>query len=960
MKVNEHIKRSLSNQVVYLFGISIACFILGTIVLFYIQYQANQGYIEERQKIVNERNLLIQINDLFNTTFIDMGASTTLANPLIESQLYSQQDEIERLIESLETSLENGGRDITHANMVRDFSNEFYSFILPSFLEVYESGNQQQLDKLSNNIILPEVKTFRNSMQSSIMSIGKALEQNVQNLTQNQTYIQVIFILFILLFLFTLQRIVKRVFTNIGQPLSEFANAANEIAEGKEAVIKAYPNRKDELGTLSIAFEKMITTLQVKEQDLIAQNEELMAQQEELQAGQDQLQETLSILMDNEEKLTRSNALINGISTSLDKKDVLYSIVVNMCKITFSDCGLITFLHEDAYSSFGVSETGVQQFRNNLDSGLIQRLLNTRKAFVVKRQQETSEKGYHEATNYITDLYIPIITANQDIEAIMVYSRLGNTYSEKETVEYQILTKQIAISLEKIKLYERSEEERIINQDILNTVQEGIQLIDENRNILQINHEFSEMFECIGNTNEIIGLSWSDWSSTLASKIEDEQFIPSLDQAISYASRDNHVEPTSFIYHMKQDSRVIQVYCKKMFNGEKETGTIIVHRDITKEFEVDQMKSEFVSTVSHELRTPLASVLGFTELLLHKELKPERKTKYLKTIFNEAQRLSALINDFLDIQRMESGKQTYDKKFINIVPILEKVIEHQQVQTLIHQIHLSIGAQQTRILGDKSRIEQVFGNLLNNAIKYSPKGGDIVVRIREDENSLKIDFKDEGLGIPNDAIPHLFEKFYRIDNTDHRHIGGTGLGLSIVSEIVKIHDGSISVDSELGKGSVFTLTFPKIILEDMKNSEKNVNIKQHHNVVIIEDDKSLADLLSQELIGNGFQVSCFNNGSTALKQMKISPPDALVLDIKLEENELDGWAIMEEMKKDDKLKDIPIFISSAFDEKQRGYSLGAQDYLLKPYSPSKLSNTIMQTLLVNGKHGQIMIPKEEV
>ena len=107
------------------------------------------------------------------------------------------------------------------------------------------------------------------------------------------------------------------------------------------------------------------------------------------------------------------------------------------------------------------------------------------------------------------------------------------------------------------------------------------------------------------------------------------------------------------------------------------------------------------------------------------------------------------------------------------------------------------------IFGDKSKLEQVFTNLLSNSIKYSPKGGNITVRVYENQESVFIEFEDEGLGIPNEAIPHLFQKFYRVDNSDHRRIGGTGLGLAIVEEIVKANSGTISVDSEYGKGKYF-------------------------------------------------------------------------------------------------------------------------------------------------------------
>ena len=164
----------------------------------------------------------------------------------------------------------------------------------------------------------------------------------------------------------------------------------------REGMIKVDPNRNDELSALSLAFKKMIISVQNNEQELVAHNEELIAQQDELQAGQEELQHTLGILIEKEEKLTRLNELINGISTSLNKKEVLHSIVVNMCRITFSDRGMITLIHEDSYASFGISENGVQQFRSNIHSGLNQRLLETKKAFMIKREQDISEKGFHE------------------------------------------------------------------------------------------------------------------------------------------------------------------------------------------------------------------------------------------------------------------------------------------------------------------------------------------------------------------------------------------------------------------------------------------------------------------------------------------------------------------------------------------------------------------------------------
>ncbi len=317
----------------------------------------------------------------------------------------------------------------------------------------------------------------------------------------------------------------------------------------------------------------------------------------------------------------------------------------------------------------------------------------------------------------------------------------------------------------------------------------------------------------------------------------------------------NPDEEHSYIYRKNDSNQVIQVYCKSFKNeGKEDFGTLLVHRDITKEYEVAQMKSEFVSTVSHELRTPLASVLGFTELLLTKELKPERKTKYLQTIYKEAKRLTSLINDFLDIQRMESQKQTYEKKYIDITSILQNVIELQEVNTSLHKIHLSVELEETTILGDRNKIEQVFINLLSNAIKYSPNGGNIFIRIYGSRNMVSIDFKDEGLGIPEEAIPNLFQQFYRVDNSDRRRIGGTGLGLAIVKEIVKAHNGNISVSSKYGKGSTFTTQFPRVMMKANKQSEDADTSCSDYTIMVIEDDLSLAELLKHELQDNGFHV----------------------------------------------------------------------------------------------------------
>lgn len=503
-------------------------------------------------------------------------------------------------------------------------------------------------------------------------------------------------------------------------------------------------------------------------------------------------------------------------------------------------------------------------------------------------------------------------------------------------------------------LLSNSEKERKQNQDILNTLHEGVQLIDSKGVTLQMNNKLCEIIEC--KQHYFVGMNLEQWTTFMQEHVKENEFSENIKQLIELDCHNKNKH--SFIYTLKKPFRVINVYSEALFQGNDRIGIVLVHRDITKEYEVDQMKSEFVSTVSHELRTPLASILGFTELMLNRKLKPERQEKYVTTILNEAKRLTSLINDFLDIQRMEAGKQSYDKKYVEILPVLVRVLELQQMNTNRHEIILESSLANPIILGDKAKLEQIYTNLISNAIKYSPKGGKIQVLVSESDQQLKVEVIDNGLGIPEDAIHKLFTKFYRVDNSDRRKIGGTGLGLAIVQEIVKAHDGEITVQSEYGKGSRFTTIFPSVqinpaaMIDDGEEEPAN-----RFRILVVEDDKSLAELISQELWDSGFSVICLRNGFDTMEYLEQDIPDAVVLDILLEDDRYDGWRIMKEMKNHESLKNIPIIVSTALDEKEKGMALGAMDFLIKPYKPSHLSKAIMQTLLKVGKVGQILIPE---
>ncbi|RLQ96143.1 ATP-binding protein [Falsibacillus albus] len=956
MNFNQYVRKSLSRQFIVLMSLFILLFILGTAILSLTEKYLYTSYTNERAILVKKVNLARQIDQTFTSAMFDIRGYFAFHNSSLKDRAIDNENDIEKMKEDFQ-KLSSTSEDKEFEKNLADFQGYYFTSALPKNIAYFEKGQTDKVIAFANNGGTAKINAFEDDAKSYITLLSDQLNQNVLNLTKEQTYLQLGFILYILLILFALFRIIRIMVRQVGQPLSQFAFAANEIAKGKDAEIQVDESRRDELGALAIAFKQMVASVQEKEQDLLAHNEELLAQQDELQAQQSELESALTILRDNEAKLNRRNELIHHVSTSLNKKEVLNSIVINMSKIIQADRGIISMTKERTCASFGITEQGASQFQLHLESGILERLNLTKSPFTIKREITSAEKGYHDGTQYSYDLYLPVLSSDGEVIAVMVYSRFGEEFAKESMVEYEALAKQIGVTLDKIKIFEISEADRRLNQDILNTVQEGIQLIDVDGAIIQVNEQLCRMFPSMASG---IGLPLQEWKRIMGASTDDPD---AFDQFIEGALKDECEQGNTFTYRVKDSHQVYKVYCEDLYNGDKHAGKILVHRNITKEFEVDQMKSEFVSTVSHELRTPLASILGFTELMMNRELKAERQKKYLATILSEANRLTALINDFLDVQRMEAGKQTYEKKYIELKPILNNVINHQQVHTQLHHFTINSDTDNDVILGDKLKIEQIFTNLINNAIKYSPDGGTIKVNLYNKNDRLCVDIEDMGLGIPEEALDKIFTKFYRVDNTDLRRIGGTGLGLAIVQEIVKAHLGDITVRSTYGQGSIFTVSFPSVpsVIDNEAGDDGNDKKKTSpYKIMIIEDDKSLAELISQELSDSGFRIEHHVNGRKALNSLENTIPDAIVLDIMLaeDEDELDGWKIMKHLKEDPELKYIPIIVSTALDEKEKGFQLGANDYLIKPYKSSQLSKAIMQTLLKIGQAGQILVPKE--
>lgn len=245
-------------------------------------------------------------------------------------------------------------------------------------------------------------------------------------------------------------------------------------------------------------------------------------------------------------------------------------------------------------------------------------------------------------------------------------------------------------------------------------------------------------------------------------------------------------------------------------NNDEWKGIVLVFHDITELKKLEQMRKDFVANVSHELKTPITSIKGFSETLLDGAMEHrETLESFLSIILKESERLQSLIQDLLDLSKIEQQGFKLNIQPCNIGEILEEIYTLLEGKANERNIHLTlvVPAQKGLIQGDPYRLKQIFINLVNNAIMYTKPDGDVILELEYVNGETVVRVKDTGIGIAKDELPRIFERFYRIDKARARNSGGTGLGLAIVKHLVEAHSADIQVESELGEGTVFTITF---------------------------------------------------------------------------------------------------------------------------------------------------------
>lgn len=405
--------------------------------------------------------------------------------------------------------------------------------------------------------------------------------------------------------------------------------------------------------------------------------------------------------------------------------------------------------------------------------------------------------------------------------------------------------------------------------------------------------------------------------------------------------------------------------------------------------EIDKLKTDFLSTVSHELRTPLTSVIGFARITRKKleevifpqvrsnDKKVVAATAQIKSnigiIVSEGERLTELINDVLDIAKLEAGKVEWRMETLTIGEIIERAtaatasLFEQKGIKLIKDIPAGL----PDLKGDKDRLIQVVINLISNAVKFTDEGS-VTCRARDTGKDIIVSVIDTGFGISRADREKVFEKFKQVGDTLTDKPGGTGLGLAICKQIVSYHSGRIWVESELGKGSVFSFAIPVDKKVNVRVIDKELLIKQFREqmvnvapappcgkkiILVVDDDTNIRALLRQELEAVGYRVREARNGFEAIKEVKEEKPDLIILDVMMPN--MSGFDVAAVLRNDPGTMEIPIVILSIMEDLDRGFRIGIDRYYTKPVNTDHLLEGIGALVSRGSSRKKVIVVDED-
>ena len=587
--------------------------------------------------------------------------------------------------------------------------------------------------------------------------------------------------------------------------------------------------------------------------------------------------------------------------------------------------------------NMGVDSAGA---RMRLGEGAMGYVAQTQEPLTIPNYQEWSGRSskYEQATVHSV-MAAPLLIGNRLVGAIaIVHSDPARTLGNEDLRLLQLFAPQAAIAIENARLYEGAQQQfeaLVLNNPV------AIANVDLDFNIASANPAFEELF---GYTqDEIVGKNLDELVTTPELRAEATQHT-----AVGKAGKVSR----GMGRRRRKDGTLIDVEhftIPVIVAGEK-VGIMALYHDVGDLLAArraaetaSQSKSQFLANMSHELRTPLNAIIGYSEML-QEQAEEEGSVEYvpdLVKIRSAGRHLLSLINDVLDLSKIEAGKMELFLEDFSVREMARDVTS--TVQPLIekngNRLTPEIAAGVETARADVTKMRQVLFNLLSNASKFTDKG-EIRLAIRREQDDIIYEVHDSGIGMTPRQSAKLFEAFAQADSSTSKKFGGTGLGLAISRQFCRLMGGDITVTSEPGKGSTFTVRVPVLVKDIAENGPLLVPARIESEgatgglVLVIDDDPASRELVQRHLARAGYRTHGAAGGASGLQLARELKPAAITLDVLMPE--MDGWAVLSALKADSELSDIPVIMATILDEKPLSLALGASDYVTKPIDRERL------------------------
>ncbi|TAL25415.1 MAG: PAS domain-containing protein [Nitrospirae bacterium] len=407
-------------------------------------------------------------------------------------------------------------------------------------------------------------------------------------------------------------------------------------------------------------------------------------------------------------------------------------------------------------------------------------------------------------SGYRSAICLPVYVGEKALGALTLYYAIPKELRDDDIHFLQIVSSIVAVALERSELYEKTLLEREMSDTILQSISDGIMTLDTGCKIISINKAAADM----------IGISPEKAAGNQCCEIfnyteENTDFRWLIGNCLENALEKKSVNVEAQFTTINGKRLNVMISSSPVIDSKNRVaGVVHVLRNITREKEIDRMKTELVRTVSHQFRTPLSAIVGMTEMLINEDVRDEKKKEYLRTVLSEGIRLSNMVGDLLNIARIESGKEIFAEEEIDFAALLEdtKKLFSNAIERKKSRLTTVINGDIGGFMGDKEKIFQLMKNFVDNSIIFSDEGCNIGITLSRKADNIELKVSDTGWGIPEEDLPHMTERFYR--GKYGQDVKGTGLGLALCKEIAVRYNGSITFDSKVGKGTTVTATFP--------------------------------------------------------------------------------------------------------------------------------------------------------